>query len=116
MNYTGSVGKTGFQKDKKMKRIKAYHTQDVPKNFTGIVDLFWGPDSGISREEHFKIVYLENKKYHRIDGPAEIFVSTGKGYFWLNDKGYSKETWFKDLTEDEKIQALYNIDEWRNVD
>ena len=44
---------------------------------------------------------------HREDGPAVIFPN-GKIHWYLNDTIYSKEDWFKKLTEEQKEKMLYS--------
>lgn len=71
------------------------------KNFTGKVII----------TDYDSIHYLENGQLHRIDGHAEIYPNYKQ--FWLKGFPFKKEEWFNLLSEDEKIQALFNTDEWK---
>lgn len=95
--------------------------------------LKWNIDNSKSGTEYTGIVYwsyTEDKKidkfyyfrgeFHRTDGPAIIKDIHGmengpKPMFYLKSKRYYiEEQWFNDLSEDEKLKALFNVSEWRN--
>lgn len=90
--------------EKEIQIVDRRYDEDMPNGFTGIrVD--W---EGISD-------YYKDGKLHRIDGPAYNFPDN-RGDFYLNGMIYhSKESWFNDLTEEEQLKALFNIDEWKNT-
>ena len=48
-----------------------------------------------------------NGNLNREDGPAVIYR---EGYveWWLNGKRYTKEEWFKTLTDEQKKEVLYS--------
>lgn len=70
-------------------------------SFTGIViDLYGHKD------------YYENGHLHRIDGAA--WHTFNNKLFYLRGINYTKEEWFELLDEDEKLEALYNIDNWNS--
>lgn len=78
---------------------------EIPDNYTGIIDWY-----GAS------ILHYKNGKEHREDGPAIIhhFIGfTGRQTcYCLNGFRYSsKEYWFEHLTEEQKLRALWNINE-----
>lgn len=76
----------------------------------GKVLLSWGKD-------HY-IYYLDSLP-HREDGPAAVFPY-GSNHpnltieFWLyGRKCHSKEEWFEALNEDQKLNAIFKMNEWR---
>ncbi len=102
---------------------------EVPENFTGRVKLNYregweirylvngelhrenGPANIECNYDYIdKYWYLNNKK-HRDDGPAAIF-SNGEKYWFLNGKYYSQEEWFEQLTLEQQIKFLFNMDQW----
>lgn len=77
--------------------------EKMPNEFTGIrVDY-----AGIKD-------YYKEGMLHRADGCAYNY-SDGTGLFFLEGKRYKKEQWFELLSEEEKFEALFNIDEWENI-
>lgn len=61
----------------------------------------------------YKEIYLLNGLYHRTDGAAVMYHDDKtENIFSLNGRVYHKEDWFQALSEDEKIQALWNIEQW----
>ena len=57
-----------------MKTIKVTFTDEIPKNYTGIVE-YTNSD---------KVWYLDGER-HRVDGPAVEYANCTK-YWYLNDK------------------------------
>jgi hypothetical protein len=55
----------------------------------------------------YKSWYLNGKK-HRIDGPA-IEGSDGDKAWWLNGIYLSQEEWFERLSEEDKLNAIWNL-------
>lgn len=94
-----------MRKISKAEQYEAIHAARQP-NFSGIL---------IYHSEHDNIAetreYYKKGKYHRVDGPAYLSTS-GNPVFYLHGKNYSKEEWFEKLTEDQKMRALFNADEW----
>lgn len=91
-----------------------YHVEDpniltLPANYTGKL-IFK------SKQEIIRIDYYQDGVYHRIDGPAKhvIKIPGEEGVaFHLKGKLYFKaEDWFEALTEDEKLIAIWNLNEW----
>lgn len=86
------------------------HISELPVNFTGVA---------ISSGRNYFSYYL-NGNPHRTDGPARFWKDLqAKNVlyveFWLKGNYYKPaEKWFEALSEDEKILALFNADEWRN--
>jgi uncharacterized Fe-S cluster-containing protein len=70
---------------------------DIPENYTGIVE----HPNGI------KIWYLNGQR-HRLDGPA-IEYKNGDKYWFLNGFNYSQEEWFELLSEEDKLNAIWNL-------
>ncbi len=56
-----------------MKTIKVKSSAEIPKNYTGIVEM----------ENGYKIYYFNDLKLHREDGPAKIWKNEYKEW-WLN--------------------------------
>lgn len=54
---------------------------------------------------------------HNSEGPALLYFNNKleviEKYYYKNGNRHSKEEWFESLTEDEKIQALFNVGEWK---
>jgi hypothetical protein len=93
---------------------------EIPWNYTGIVEYFNGN----------KAWYL-NGKYHRVDGPAFEYSSGTKSWYlygklhrvdgpaielhngdksWcLNGKKYSQDEWFEMLSDEDKLEAIWNL-------
>lgn len=73
----------------------------------------------IENKYPWKITYFKDGKFHRIDGPASIHFNALSGaiaqkYFWIDGKQFGdKFEWFDALLEEQKIQALFNSNEWR---
>ncbi len=80
-----------------MNIIKANHSSEIPKNFTGIVEWpnrtkYWYKEGNLHREDGPAIDYLDKEKHwykegkrHREDGPAvELICGTKRWY--LEDK------------------------------
>lgn len=90
----------------KFKYCDLNHTlfRDSVHNFTGKIEY---TDTGC-------FIYVKNGKRHREDGIAVFpgFLPTPRPGFYLNGIEYSKEQWFEALTEEQRIQALWNVDEW----
>lgn len=94
-----------------MEIIKIHINENIPPGYTGIVHWYLGSDFD---KTNF-IWHVRNGILHRIDGPAMVYPNDGRIYsldFYLNDEAYSKEEWYELLSEDEKVQALFNADEW----
>lgn len=53
-----------------------------------------------------------NDQLHRRDGPAVIYEDGSKAWF-LYGKPVSAQEVFDQLTDEEKEQAIWNMDEWR---
>lgn len=101
-----------------MNIIRRSYQEPIPENFTGKI---------ISEETntHFYVeTYVVDGKIHREDGLAMIYWKS-KSYdeafksfrdefdFYLKGILYKKtEEWFEQLTEEQKIQALFNIVDW----
>ena len=56
--------------------------------------------------------YWVDGKLHREDGPAVIY-SDGYKEWWLNDVPVSAQEVFDRLTDEEKNEVIWNMDEWR---
>lgn len=70
------------------------------ENFTGKITM-----SGF---EYF----MKDGGIHSEIGPAVINKVVNAKHYYLDNKPYSKEEWFHKLTEEQKIQALWHIDQW----
>ena len=80
-----------------MKTVKASHWEDIPFNFTGIVEWHDGGkewyvigkrhrEDGPAIERHDGTkAWMLNDKLHREDGPARVW-SSGTKAWWLNGK------------------------------
>lgn len=84
--------------------IKILHlkqNEERPQGFTGslVYELY--------------TAFLKDGLYHNEDGPAVIYKDTLNYSFYLKVNYLSFEKWFEQLTEEKKIQALFNINEWR---
>jgi hypothetical protein len=104
-----------------MNVLKINNWKDIPENYTGIVEFANGDKVWyLNRLRHrldgpameypngYKEWYF-NDKLHRIDGPA-IESFDGKKYWFLNDIEYdSQEEWFEKLSEEDKLEAIWNL-------
>lgn len=82
----------------KMNTLKLNSTwDDIPGNYTGIVVFPLGN----------KWWFL-NGKLHRIDGPA-IEYKNGDKLWYLNGVPYPQEEWFNLLTDEDKLNAVWNL-------
>lgn len=92
-----------------MKEIILTGQERIPEYFTG--KAIW--------EDHLEydgdIDYWLDGKEHRIDGPALISAEGYTAFYIRGSYFYKKEDWFKALSEDEKLEALWNIEEWNNL-
>lgn len=75
--------------------------QEIPSLFTGVVKLSNG-----------SMYYMKEHILHRIEGPA-VINGLGKQFFIEGKRFSDKEDWFNALSEEEKIIALFNLNEWR---
>jgi hypothetical protein len=57
-------------------------------------------------EDHFEEWYQEGK-LHREEGPAVIY-SNGKEKWWIDDVNLTKEEWWEQLSDEQKLKALFN--------
>src|ERR1700691_131013 len=92
-----------------MKTIKLDSYNDIPENYTGIIEypngsIYYYLNGIIHREDgpaiifsHGRLDYYLNGKWHREDGPAVIW-SKGIIDYYLNDKNITKEVnnWIKE--------------------
>lgn len=78
-----------------------YSENDVPKGFTGIC-----------RHPLGTLVYYEGGKVHRKNGPAIIYHDGGKGWYWQG-RISTKEEIFEKLSDEEKEEVIWNMDEWK---
>lgn len=46
--------------------------------------------------------------FHRTDGPSVIYKLTGEKKYYLDDRLLTFDRWFETLTREEKIEAIYN--------
>jgi hypothetical protein len=53
-------------------------------------------------------VWYFNGKLHRVDGPA-IEHANGEKAWYLNWVNYSQEEWFEQLSEEDKVKAIWNL-------
>jgi hypothetical protein len=102
-----------------MNFLKIDYWAEKPINYTGILEynshLYWlvndkrhrldGP--AIESLNGSKYWFLNNKR-HRVDGPA-IEYSDGDKYWYLNGVEYSQEEWFERLSEEDKLNAIWNL-------
>ena len=96
-----------------MKTIKVDSWNEIPKNYTGIVeningDKFWYLNSNLHRVDGPAIEFTNGSKYwylngkiHRIDGPAIEFIDSYKEY-WINNEKVTKEA-------QEVLYAMYKL-------
>lgn len=82
-----------------------YINQKLYNNYSG--KIIWKDDNTTD-------YYLEGQS-HRIDGRAiQYTAEKNDGCFALRGETiYFAEEWFEKLTDEEKLQALFNIDEWK---
>lgn len=90
-----------------MKEITISYVSERPDNFTGKVNY-------INNNTTYYIVFYLDGEIHCTDGPA--FYSKYLGYiFYLYGREYNKEEWLENLSTEDKLSALFNIDEWSSV-
>lgn len=51
--------------------------------------------------------WFKLNKFHRVDGPA-IIMKDGFKQYWLNGQPYKKEAWWENLSDEDKIKAVFN--------
>jgi hypothetical protein len=103
-----------------MNVLKVDVCYNVPHNYTGIAELHTGSKYWyLNGQRHrldgpaieFKNGSKEwwfNGKKHREDGPA-IEDSNGHKAWYLNGINYSQEEWFELLSEEDKLNAIWNL-------
>lgn len=82
------------------------------KEYTGII--YWSYSEN-HWDDRIDKNYYKNGKHHRTNGPAAVEYLNSENekiHFMLNGRYYRKEEWFGLLSEDEKIEAFFNSDEW----
>jgi len=96
-----------------MKTIKVKYWNEVPKNYTGIIeyingDKMWYLNGKAHREDGPAVICTSghkewwlNDKLHRIDGPAFEYADGDKEY-WINGKRVTKEA-------QEVLYAMYKL-------
>jgi hypothetical protein len=106
----------------KINVIKVRWHSEIPKKYTGIVeysndDKVWylnglchrvnGPASELLDRDEWYI----NGKLHRVNGPAIEYhdESSHLNEWFLNDKEYSQEEWFEMLSEENKLEMIWNL-------
>ena len=77
-----------------MKYIKVNSFDEIPKNYTGIVEY----TGGIKK-------WCMNGKIHREDGPA-IEWSDGVKWWYLNDKHYTKEEYDIEMSRPNALRLV----------
>ena len=94
---------------------KVYHREDGPAIIFSSGTKYWlrygllhrsgGPAAEFSGGTNF--TWYVNGRRHREDGPAVIHMN-GEIEWWLDGDSCNKETWFKNLPEDKKLEQLYS--------
>jgi hypothetical protein len=74
-----------------------YLHDDVPKNYTGIVEYYNGDKE-----------WFLNGQRHRTEGPASERIN-GKKEWCLEGINYSQEEWFDRLSDEDKLKAIWNL-------
>jgi hypothetical protein len=103
-----------------MNILKVRRYSEIPEKYTGIVEHSNGDKSwylngkfhrldgpAIEYYNGNKVWYLNNKR-HRVGGPAVEF-SNGHKKWYLNGINYSQEEWFELLSEEDKLNAIWNL-------
>lgn len=80
---------------------------EVPEYFTGIVHEYY-----LDKLNVFAIIYFENGKLHREDGPAIIYNSGLKKWYFQGEN-ISPQELFDKLTSEQKERVIWNLDEWK---
>ena len=80
----------------------------------GTISYFVKGTNFLHREDGPALIYSDGAKKwylngmrHRDDGPAVIHMN-GEIEWWLYGDSCNKETWFKNLPEDKKLEQLYS--------
>lgn len=84
-----------------MEIVDFEYEYQVPRDFTGIC-----------RHPLGTLVWYENGKVHRKDGPAIIYY-TGERRWYFDGSISSKEEVFEKLTDEERDKVIWNMDEWK---
>jgi hypothetical protein len=82
-----------------------YHNGDRYWYFYGLCHRVDGP--AIESFDGHKHWYL-NGELHRVDGPAIEHFNGDKSWY-LNGTKYSQEEWFEQLSEEDKLKAVWNL-------
>jgi hypothetical protein len=103
-----------------MNLIKIKLHSAIPENYSGICeysngDKAWYLNGQLHRDDGpaFESIYGDkhwhlNGKLHRVDGPA-VEYPNGIKYWLLNDVYYSQEEWFERLSDEDKLEAIWNL-------
>ncbi len=96
-----------------MEIIQVSAPHEVPRNFTGRVDYYYNMvrfEEGIGPPDCQE--YYLRGELHREDGPAAIFADGEKYWFLFGVKKTIEEV-FELMDEEEQIEFLFNLDQWR---
>lgn len=103
-----------------MNTLKVNDWRDIQKNYTGIAEYHNGDKefyfNGQRHREDGPAVEFFNKdrcwfldgELHRVDGPA-VEYSNGDKEWFLYGVEYSQEEWFEQLTDEDKLYAVWNL-------
>jgi hypothetical protein len=103
-----------------MNLIKVKCWNDIPENYTGITeysngDKYWYLNGKRHRNDGPAIEFNDGDKHwffkdrlHREDGPA-VEVVNGDRYWYFNGIEYSQEEWFEQLSDEDKLKAIWNL-------
>jgi hypothetical protein len=80
-----------------MNTLKIIPSSEFPVNYTGIVE-----------QSNGDLIWYYKGKVHREDGPA-IDYPNGYKAWYLNGIKYSQEEWFEMLSDEDKLEAIWNL-------
>ena len=95
------------------------HREDGPAIIRPDGLQYWYLHGQLHREDGPAVIYPDGSQYwylhgqlHREDGPA-IINPDGYQAWYLHDVQVSAEEVFSKMTKEQKMKAIFNLDEWR---
>lgn len=87
--------------------MHAHFAEQISLDYTGIVYEYF-PNT----HRLFCTLYFKQGRLHRTDGPAVIYVGGLCNWYYDGEK-LSPQELFEKLTDEEREQAIWNINEWK---
>lgn len=92
--------KSKFAPQPQVRRIFVFELEQIPVDYTGIAEI-----------NKYGLYWFNGGRLHRRDGAAVIRCDGSKQY-WFNGKMVSAQVVFDQLTDEEKLKAVWEMDQW----